>query len=145
MDNRQVNPAKPGSVLSLTVIQDQFKAVGMVYDTLTTFLNQSFNSSQAVTGFMNEQDNIFMQILRYASKEVPGLETFLRSTPAPIPISSNPPAALFNNSAILAGTRVNFPAPQASTSLNPLPACLNHALPPKPSVAIASNGKCNRH
>ncbi|THU85479.1 hypothetical protein K435DRAFT_805859 [Dendrothele bispora CBS 962.96] len=65
----------------LSTIQNCFKAVGMAYDSLTTFLNQSFNSSRAVTGFVGEQDGIMTQILRYASKEVPGLENFLKSTP----------------------------------------------------------------
>ncbi|THU88949.1 hypothetical protein K435DRAFT_803114 [Dendrothele bispora CBS 962.96] len=96
----------------LSTIQNCFKAVGMAYDSLTTFLNQSFNSSRAVTGFVGEQDGIMTQILRYASEEVPGLENFLKSTPAPIPIASSPPASVLSNSAILAGARLHFSVPQ---------------------------------
>ncbi|THU88516.1 hypothetical protein K435DRAFT_866233 [Dendrothele bispora CBS 962.96] len=97
---------------NLPVIQDRFKAVGMAYDTLTTFLNQSFNSSRAVTGFVNEQDGIMAQILRYASEEVLGLENLLKSTLAPIPITSNPPPSLLQSQAVLAGARVNSFPPQ---------------------------------
>ncbi|THU91107.1 hypothetical protein K435DRAFT_801500 [Dendrothele bispora CBS 962.96] len=129
----------------LTTIKDRFKAVGMAYDSLTTFLNQSFNSSRAVTGFVNEQDGIVTQILRYASDNVPGLETFLRSTPAPIPIAANPPPAVSATSAILAGARINSfvqatPFPSSST-----PARVVHPLPSRPSPSLGYNGNWYRH
>ncbi|THU82525.1 hypothetical protein K435DRAFT_808215 [Dendrothele bispora CBS 962.96] len=121
---------------NLSTIQDRFKAVGMAYNSLTTFLNQSFNSSQAVTGFVGEQDAIMTQILRYASDEVPGLEKFLKSTPAPIPIASSPPDSVLSSSAVLAGARLHFSVPQgmmASTSTaNPLDQPI-HPLPERPS------------
>ncbi|THV00678.1 hypothetical protein K435DRAFT_854458 [Dendrothele bispora CBS 962.96] len=101
---------------NLTIIQDQFKAVGMAYDSLTTFLNQSFNSSRAVIGFVNEQDGIMTQILR-----------------APIPIASTPLPSSFTSPAVLAGARVGFSIPHQLTPFNGPPTRLTHALPPKPS------------
>ncbi|THU79180.1 hypothetical protein K435DRAFT_875779 [Dendrothele bispora CBS 962.96] len=94
---------------NLQVIQDRFKAVGMAYDSLNTFLNQAFNSSRAVTGFPNETDDIILCILKYATEDVPGIETFLKSTPSPIPINIKPfsaPPALPLNSAVLTGVQV---------------------------------------
>ncbi|THV06099.1 hypothetical protein K435DRAFT_773567 [Dendrothele bispora CBS 962.96] len=124
----------------LGVIQDRFKAVGMAYDSLTTFLNQSFNSSRAVTGFINEQDGIILQILRYASDEVPGLETFLRSTPAPIPISANPPPALASSSAILAGVRTNSLVQPTLAPSSSAPTRFVHPLPVKPCPPLGNGG-----
>ncbi|THU87694.1 hypothetical protein K435DRAFT_804087 [Dendrothele bispora CBS 962.96] len=125
--------------------QDRFKAVGMAYDSLTTFLNQSFNSSRAVTGFVNKQDAIMLQILRYASEEVPGLETFLKSTPAPIPIAAHPPATVIANSAVLAGARTGsfvqqLSMPVASTSTRPM-----HPLPARPRSPTGNVGNRYRH
>ncbi|THU80993.1 hypothetical protein K435DRAFT_785223 [Dendrothele bispora CBS 962.96] len=128
----------------LGVIQDRFKAVGMAYDSLITFLNQSFNSSRAVTGFVNEQDGIILQILRYASDEVPGLETFLRSTPAPIPISANPPPALASSSAILAGARTNSLVQPTLTPLS-APTRFVHPLPVKPCPPLGNGGNRYHH
>ncbi|THU95321.1 hypothetical protein K435DRAFT_839555 [Dendrothele bispora CBS 962.96] len=124
----------------LSVIQERLKAVGMAYDSLTTFLNQAFNSSRAVTGFSNETDDIVVRILKYASEDVPGIETFLKSTPAPIPIAIKPftiPPTTPLNSAVLAGARVGY-ANSITQPTEAGPSQVNHPLPARP-VSFPSN------
>ncbi|THV01617.1 hypothetical protein K435DRAFT_793225 [Dendrothele bispora CBS 962.96] len=113
----------------LQVIQDRLKAVGMAYDTLTTFLNQAFNSSRAVTGF--------------ASEDIPGIETFLRSTPAPIPVAIKPfttPPVASSNAAVLAGVHVGPPSSLFTATAQAGPSRLIHPLPPRPESSVNTGG-----
>ncbi|THU87786.1 hypothetical protein K435DRAFT_866925 [Dendrothele bispora CBS 962.96] len=132
----------------IQVIQDRFKAVGMAYDTLTTFLNQAFNSSRAVTGFPSETDDIVLRILNYATEDIPGIETFLKSTPLPIPVAIKPfsaPPATPLNSAVLAGVQVGVSNSMGVALPQPGPSRLVHPLPPRlTSVTTTSSVQIRR-
>ncbi|THU84869.1 hypothetical protein K435DRAFT_806382 [Dendrothele bispora CBS 962.96] len=127
----------------LQIIQDRLKAVGMAYDTLTTFLNQAFNSSRAVTGFSSETDDIVVRILKYASGDILGIETFLRSTPAPIPVAIKPfttPPVASPNAAVLAGVHVGPLSSLFTAAAQAGPSRLVHPLPPRPESSVNTGG-----
>ncbi|THU94082.1 hypothetical protein K435DRAFT_860902 [Dendrothele bispora CBS 962.96] len=127
----------------LLVIQERFKAVGMAYDALTTFLNQAFNSSRAVTGFSNETDDIIVRILKYASEDIPGIETFLKSTPAPIPVAIKPFSAAPTvppASAVLAGIRVGYSNLPTVQSAHAGPSESVDSSPARSTLAPSGNG-----
>ncbi|THU80060.1 hypothetical protein K435DRAFT_874779 [Dendrothele bispora CBS 962.96] len=106
----------------------------------------AFNSSRAVTGFSNETDDIITRILKYATEEVPGIETFLKSTPSPIPVaikSFSAPSAAPMNPVILAGVQVGPSTPLGTAPPSSGPDRVFHPLPMRPEVST-NNDVANR-